>query len=420
MLATLQQRNFALLWFGTLISLTGDWLLRIGLPVYVYTLTGSALDTSIMLITGFVPNLLLGSIAGVFVDRWNRRATMIVSNLLMACGLLPLLMVHSRNLLWLVYIVQFFEASVSQFVLPAENALIPHLVSEEQLVSANALKSINQNVSRLLGSALGGLLVGTLGLASVVFLDTLSFLIVCIMLYLMHIPSIPLQSEPVLSDSSIKQASILVQWWKGMQFIFHQKTLKILFLMLAIESLGEGVFSVLLVVFVEKVLGYGAFVYGSLGSMQAIGSLLGGMVIGVLGKRFAPARLIGICTSLFGIIDLLIINVPLFVPGLFIIWTLFILVGIPGTGATVGFLSLFQSLAEDDMRGRVFGAFLTVEALMVLIGMGIAGVLGDRLGATLLLNIQGSVYTLSGLIGLCTLGTLRPRKQMIKTTMLSK
>lgn len=411
MLATLRQRNFALLWFGTLVSLTGDWLLKIGLPVYVYTLTGSALDTSIMLITGFIPNLLLGSVAGVFADRWNRRTTMIVSNLLMACGLLPLLVVHNKNLLWLVYIVQFFEASVSQFVLPAENALIPNLVSEEQLVSANALKSISQNVSRLLGSALGGLLIGTLGLTSVVFLDTLSFLVVCIMLYLIRIPSIPLQIETTASDSATKRTSVLAEWRKGIQFIFHQRTLKILFIMLAIESLGEGVFSVLLVVFVEKVLGYGAFVYGSLGSMQAIGSLLGGAIIGILGKRFAPTRLIGICTSLFGIIDLLIINVPFFIPGLLIIWILFILVGIPGTGATVGFLSLFQSLVTDTMRGRVFGAFLTIEALMILIGMGIAGILGDHLGATLLLNIQGSVYTLSGLIGLCALEGLRRKNR---------
>src|SRR5258708_19711865 len=66
MLAILRQRNFALLWFGGLISMTGDWLLRIGLPVYVYSLTGSAFATSIMLITGFLPDVLLGSVAGGF------------------------------------------------------------------------------------------------------------------------------------------------------------------------------------------------------------------------------------------------------------------------------------------------------------------------------------------------------------------
>lgn len=105
---TLRQRNFALLWLGGLISQTGDWLLIIGLPVYVYTQTGSVLATSLTLITGFVPALLFGSLAGVLVDRWDRKWTLIISNLLLAIGLLPLLAVHSKELLWIVYIVLFF------------------------------------------------------------------------------------------------------------------------------------------------------------------------------------------------------------------------------------------------------------------------------------------------------------------------
>jgi len=410
-LAILRQRNFALLWSGGLISMVGDWLLRIGLPVYVYTLTGSALATSIMLITGFVPDVLLGSVAGVFVDRWDRRKTMMTSNLLLAVGLLPLLAVHSKDTLWIVYIVQFFEACISQFVLPAENALIPHLVSEEQLVSANALKSISQNISRLVGSALGGLLIGGLGLSSVVLLDAVTFLFVCVMLGLMQLPTSPVNTQKTSETVAAEEKNLLREWLEGLQLILRLRPLTILCLMGAVQSIGEGVFGVLLVVFVEKVLGYGAAVYGSLGSMQAVGSLLGGALIGLLGKRFTPARLVGICTCLFGIIDLLIINVPLFMPNLLIIWALFILVGIPGIGALVGAYSLFQSLVEDKLRGRVFGAFLTIEAVMVLIGMSLAGALGDRLGAALMLNIQGSVYTLSGLLGLLTLNRMVKKLQ---------
>jgi hypothetical protein len=77
----------------------------------------------------------------------------------------------------------------------------------------------------------------------------------------------------------------------------------------------------------------------------------------------------------------------------------------------VGVYSLFQSLVADELRGRVFGAFITIEAMMVLIGMSLAGLLGDRLGAPLMLNIQGSVYTLSGLLGLLTLGRMVKKQQ---------
>src|SRR5215470_5438421 len=119
MLATLRQRNFGLLWFGGLISLAGDWMLNVALPIYVYTLTGSALATGGMLIARIIPNLLLGSVAGVFVDRWDRRHTMIVANLLMALALLPLLLVRSADWLWLVYLVAFVQATIAQFFRPA-------------------------------------------------------------------------------------------------------------------------------------------------------------------------------------------------------------------------------------------------------------------------------------------------------------
>ncbi len=81
------------------------------------------------------------------------------------------------------------------------------------------------------------------------------------------------------------------------------------------------------------------------------------------------------------------------------------------SGCWGGAYSLFQSLVEDKLRGRVFGAFLTIEAVMVLIGMSLAGALGDRLGSALMLNIQGSVYTLSGLLGLLTLNRMVKKLQ---------
>ena len=84
--------------------------------------------------------------------------------------------------------------------------------------------------------------------------------------------------------------------------------------------------------------------------------------------------------------------------------------GIPRTGMRVGINSLFQSLVEDSLRGRIFGAFSTVQSLMVLLGIGLAGALGDLLGVPLMLNIQGSVYALSGLFGLLTLGRMIGKK----------
>ncbi|HLX58928.1 MAG TPA: MFS transporter [Ktedonobacteraceae bacterium] len=418
MIATLRQRNFALLWLGGLISNTGDWLLIIGLPVYVYLLTGSVLATSITLITAYIPNLLFGSVAGVFVDRWDRRWTMIISNLLLAIGLLPMLAVHSRDTLWIVYVVAFFESSCDQFVSPAESALIPNLVSEEQLVAANALKSISMNSSRLIGGALGGVLLAELGLRSVTLLDMVSFLFVATMIWLISMPARPQpasqtpKTQAVVDGNKQKPLKHFIgEWLEGLQLIGQQRALIVLLTMFALQSLGEGVFGVLLVVFVKQVLKGGSVDYGLILSVQAVGSLIGGAFIGMFGNRFAPARMLGICVFLFGFIDLLIIDIPIFLPSVLLVMALFVAVGIPGTAGMVSFQTLLQTLIEDKLRGRVFGVALSIGALMTLSGMILAGALGDRLGPVLMLNIQGGMYALSGMLVLLTLWGLKVGKQ---------
>ncbi len=413
LITTLRQRNFALLWLGGLISQTGDWLLIIGLPVYVYTQTGSALATSLTLITGFVPGLLFGSLAGVLVDRWDRRWTLIISNLLLAIGLLPLLAVHSKASLWIVYIVLFFELTIEQVVLPAESALLPSLVNKDLLVSANALISVSTNTLRLAGAALGGLLLGLVGLGGVTLFDALSFMFVSAMVVFISKPtkSAPLREGEVPTGAPATGKHLVQEWLEGLQLISGERTLTILLIAFILTGFGEGIFSVLLVVFVKQVLLGGAVVYGSLLAVQAVGSLIGGLIIGHLGNRIAPLRLVGISLVTFGFIDLLIIDLPLFVPGLLIVFILFILVGLPSTGSLVGFNASLQVLVEDKLRGRIFGTLLAMRSLLTLLGMVVAGTLGDRLGPVLLLNAQGGMYVFSGLLVLLTLWKMIAREQ---------
>src|SRR5690349_11400335 len=105
MLAVLRRRNFAMLWLGQLVSHIGDMVLIIALPFHVYQITGSLLQTGLMYIVETLPRILLGSLAGVFVDRWDRRWTMIVADLGRAAVLLPLLLARAPADLWLIYAV---------------------------------------------------------------------------------------------------------------------------------------------------------------------------------------------------------------------------------------------------------------------------------------------------------------------------
>ena len=144
-----------------LVSLTGDWLLAVGLTYAVYDLTGSTMASAGVFLTSLLPQVLVGLVAGVLVDRWDRRRTMIAANLLLAVGLLPLLLVNGAGLIWVVYPVLVFEAVVETFFAPAEQAMLPRVVDDAdsaELVTANALNGQAQNLSRLVGGAVGGVL----------------------------------------------------------------------------------------------------------------------------------------------------------------------------------------------------------------------------------------------------------------------
>jgi MFS family permease len=152
--ALLRRRDFGLLWTGGLISETGDWLLLVGLPVWVLQVTGSSLVTATVFLVGLLPSLVMGPVAGVLVDRWDRRRTLVAVSLAEAACLLPLLAVDGRGDLWIVYLVMAVEAALGQLNDPARNALVPALVGRGELVGANGLIGLNGNLARLAGGVL--------------------------------------------------------------------------------------------------------------------------------------------------------------------------------------------------------------------------------------------------------------------------
>jgi MFS family permease len=407
----LRQRNFALLWFGGLISMAGDWVLRIGLPLYIYQLTGSTLATGIMFMAGMLPSLLLGSVAGVFVDRWDRKRTMVIANVLLAASLLPLLLVRSAEWVWIAYIAAFAQSCIAQFFDPAESAMLPLLVGEEHLPTANALNALNNNLARLIGPAIGGVVLAVGGLTGVALVDAASFLLAAGMIALITADGRAVRAEmpaAAAEGAGGRWLAVWREWVEGLRIVVQTRTVAIIFLLLAITSLGEGVISVLFAPFVSKVLGGGGTEFGAIASAQAVGGLIGGALIGEVARRVRPGRLIGVCGILFGLIDLAIFNYPIF--GVAVI--LMVLVGLPGVGFSTGVTTLLQTSTANQYLGRVFGALGTTGSLLALIGAGIASVLGDRIGIVPVLNLQGAGYILAGSLALVLLAHVAlPRAQ---------
>jgi len=402
MLAVLRQRNFALLWFGGLISITGDWALNVALPFYVYQMTGSALATGLMFMVRTLPGVLLGSIAGVFVDRWDRRRMMVVVNLLATLLVLLLLVVRSATWLWMVYLVAFAESSIMQFFGPAEKALLPRLVAEKHLVTANSLSALNASLGMLVGPAIGGALMGWTGLTSVVLFDSASYLIAGIMIFLISWSPEKALKKPETTGALRIWLGIWRDWLEGLRLVRQSRPIATLFIAVTIAMLGEGIIQALLVLFVKLLKG-GAAEFGWLLTLRGLGGLLGGLIFGKIGTSVQPQRLFPWTLVGMGLLLLVMFNNPVLVLALILLC----LVGILAIGANATSTTMLQNGASDRYLGRIFGAFGMTAALMTLLGQGSASVLADRWGVVVMLNIAGGLYLLSGLIPLARLSNLR-------------
>ncbi|MGH3448512.1 MAG: MFS transporter, partial [Nocardioidaceae bacterium] len=283
-----QRRDLRLVLGAGLVSLTGDWVLRVGLAYHIYVLTGSTLASATMLLASFLPQVLLGSLAGVFVDRWDRKHTMIVANLLLAAGLAPLLLVHSVDRVWVVYVVLLWEGCVQQFFAPAEEALLPSLVPDDRLVTANALVGQTRDVSRLIGSAVGGVAVATGGMPLLTCVDAGSFVLSAVMISLVRTPGrvSAVTAAAVVRAESVRHrlGALRREWADGLRLSTHHQVLRVIMIFLLVTCVGEGIMSTLFAPFVRSTLAGSGQEYGLIVSVQAVGGIVGGLLAASVGE----------------------------------------------------------------------------------------------------------------------------------------
>jgi MFS family permease len=417
----LRNRNYALLWSGGLISDLGDWTLLIALPVFVFQLTGSALTTSTVFVAELVPALIVGQLAGVLVDRWDRRQILVVVGVVQAALLLPLLAVTTTDRLWIVYLVAALQSCLARLANPAKAALIPSLVPREQLTAANSLNAVSDNLARLVGSPIGGLAIQLLGLVGVVVVDAVTFLVSALLAAQIRVSkevAAPRAAAPeagaappaeraetpagdVASPATAgapPRASLVADWLDGLRTIRRTPPLPAILSIGALSQVAQGIFVVLFVVFVLRELNGTGGDVGLIRGMQAIGGVIGGIVVGWLGRRLGPKGLISWGFVVFGLIALATWNAPRFTTAIWLYVGLFIAAGIPGVATQTGLITIVQSVTPPTHLGRVFAAFETGSGALQAVGVLLAGALADQLGVVTILNVQAGIYILCGLL----------------------
>lgn len=392
MVSLLRRRNFALLSIGQLISILGDQLLALALPFYIYAQTQSSLATGLMVVIQTAPGLILSSLAGVWVDRWNRRMVMLLTDLMRAALLIFLLFFHTPDFLWAIYTITFFQSCFSQFFNPAKSASIPNLVGKDQILQANSLIQVSNTLTTLIGPALGGLLLGLYGIEPLILLDIGSYLFSAAMIFLIRLPvkaSVAMEMEAEKASPRFWQ-----EWLSGFSLVRQNRLIKLIFIIIGLSFFAEGMVAAMIVPYVKTVLKGDAQVMGWCATAQSVGALIGGLVVGQYGKHFRPRLLLSICLFFISLTYFLIAIFP----SLPLVLSLLLLFGVPTITALVTLQSLLQQNVDGQLQGRIFGNFGSLISMSLLFGACIGAVLGNFTGPVLVLEVVAGLHLTTTII----------------------
>jgi MFS family permease len=334
-----------------------------------------------------------------------------ITNLIQAFVTLLLLLAHSSAWLWLVCLVAFVATSVAMFSQPAERALLPRLVGEDHLVPANALTGLNDNIARLAGPPVGGALLGFFGLDGVAIVDSASFLIAAMLISLISVSSRPPRDQVDVTNAVVSSwLRVWREWLDGLKVVRNARLIAALFVVLGVTSLGGTIIDPLYAPFVRSVLHGDAAALGWLSTTGALGGLLGGLIVGQLGRKVPPRHLTGVGTVVVGMLMLVMYHQT----SLPAVMVLGFVMTIPVVGAGVGSSTLLQTGVPDGYTGRVFGGLNTTAALVGLAGVGLAGIFGHIFGIVPMLSVAGGITLLAGVIALVMLPTGATQDELVE------
>jgi MFS family permease len=364
MFQALRIRDFRLLWGGSMISTLGSWLLVLAIPDHVLLVTGSLRDTGLTLAAEFLPVLILGPVAGVVTDRWDRRSLMIAANLFRAGAVAVMLLGIAPGRYWVLYAALLAESAGGVLYGPAWQARTPAIVGTGTLLSsANSLNSLADGAMRLIGGPLGGILLTVCGVRWLICADAISYLLAAV--------AVALTSRPPTGDRATgKQAGrhaivrgVARDLIDGGRVLRGQPVARALLpVTIIFLAANASLTAVLIPLGVERLGGseHLGFVFSGLG----VGYLLGAPALRALLDRAGPRTLLTATLAATAVGQL----------GLFTSTSL--ATALPAAVATgmFGSMSLvipqtaMQRVIPDAALGRISAVFLTGEAAATLIG----------------------------------------------------
>jgi MFS family permease len=391
--------SFGALWSGQLISLFGDRVHQVAIAAIVFVVTDSPLAVALVFVAATLPNLLFGPIAGTLVDRWDHREVLVVSDILRAAVVVVMPIAATANI-WLVYPLVFVLTTISIFFRPARVAILPRLVRDDELLTANSALWVGETIADVIGFPLAGLFVALVADAvSIAFwFDGATYLASALLLSTL-IPR-PVQTEAptgaTAADGGGRFRDELVAGWR---FLRNERVLLANTLQALVAQLTIGVLIGQTAVYAEHVFGNQGFdwraVYGFIEGSQGAGNLIGGFVIGLIGVRLAKGRMIILGYTVLGLLT----TVMALSGNLGFVLTVAFGIGIANMLFVIPSQTLFQQRTPGNLIGRVVGFRFSLVFGAMTLSIGLGGVLAEVVGVTTVIAAFGLVTAAAGLAG---------------------
>ncbi|MBN1192451.1 MAG: MFS transporter [Coriobacteriia bacterium] len=390
-LEPLRSADYRRLWLGQLISVMGDKVDQIALGILVYEATGSELQMGIVLAISMLPAALFGMIAGAYVDRFDKRRTMIAADVARAALVMAVPFVAEYSLAG-VYAIALAVASVALFFEPAKLSLIPELVGPDDLMAANSLDNATVSAAELVGLAFAAGLVASVGYRIAFYFDAVTFLFSAV--FIMKIS----HRSASISPQTEGARGVLLDVFEGLRYIVRHEVLRDLLPIYSIAMAGVAASVTFIYVMALDRFAAGAPGLAALDGAITVGLLLGSVAISWAGPGGATRKI------LWGLmVFAVLLAASAAMPS--VAWTipLFVLMGVANMFFYVPMATVVQTASAPSMRGRAFAAKQTLGRILSVIGLVGAGALIEGVG------LSPSILLVAGFIGLVAIaGWTRP------------
>jgi MFS family permease len=391
-----RNRNFILLSTGQYVSSIGDFVYSTVLLVWVFSLTHSAAAVSGIWAVQYLAYLLIGPLAGVFVDRWNRLRLMQVSDLARAVVTLFPLLAPSGLFLPAIYVSVFLIAALERFFTPARAGLMQVIVTEGQQATAASVGQTGFALAMVAGPGLGSLLYFAVGPIPGCLLNAASFLLSAVCLLAIRVaPSALRPGERQAEASQGGVRAVLVELRTGFTFALRSPVLRMVMLLAVVGMLGAGSINALDIVFVSQRLHVSSTLYGPLAALGGLGLLVGVLLVGLVASRISPRRLLPGSVGLTGGSIVVYAWQTQYAGALVASF----ICGLLQAGIDVGLAPLVLNTTPRTLIGRVQSVIETSVFLASILSITLSGYLGQFLPVHLIFIGGGVLLILAGGIG---------------------